>query len=209
MFHKELEFNKEAGPVLSTEKYPLLSRYKINLFKMLTFCGRNPGSELPSCSSLRAFAWWTCRMAMTCRAEIAYPAALYPLSDGLLLSYRPWTGDSGDSARWQQFVVINAPQLHTAPVESPRNPWPPAIEGSKSEPPYAVLGRKALERRHTQEPIIQPRGKVEGSTWAWCLRRARKPWPSTSVIYHSQRGGSSTSTFTEDNSTLFNPAIDI
>ncbi len=36
----------------------------------------NPGSVLPSCTCLSALAWWTCRIAMACRAEAAWPAAL-------------------------------------------------------------------------------------------------------------------------------------
>ncbi len=40
-----------------------------------SFC-INPGSVLPSCTCLSALAWWTCRIAMACRAEAAWPAAL-------------------------------------------------------------------------------------------------------------------------------------
>ncbi len=36
----------------------------------------NPGSVLPSCTCLSALAWWTCRIAMACRVEAAWPAAL-------------------------------------------------------------------------------------------------------------------------------------
>ncbi len=36
----------------------------------------NPGSVLPSCTCLSALAWWTCRIAMACRAEAALLAAL-------------------------------------------------------------------------------------------------------------------------------------
>ncbi len=36
----------------------------------------NYGSVLPSCTCLSALAWWTCRKAMACRAETAWPAAL-------------------------------------------------------------------------------------------------------------------------------------
>ncbi len=36
----------------------------------------NPRSVLPSCNCLSALAWWTCRIAMACRAEAAWPAAL-------------------------------------------------------------------------------------------------------------------------------------
>ncbi len=36
----------------------------------------NPGSVLPSCTCLSALAWWTCRIAMSCRAEAAWPTAL-------------------------------------------------------------------------------------------------------------------------------------
>ncbi len=36
----------------------------------------NPGSVLPSCTCLSALAWWTCRIAMACRAEAVWPAAL-------------------------------------------------------------------------------------------------------------------------------------
>ncbi len=36
----------------------------------------NPGSVLPSCTCLSALAWWTCRIAMACRTEAAWPTAL-------------------------------------------------------------------------------------------------------------------------------------
>ncbi len=36
----------------------------------------NPRSVLPSCTCLSALAWWTCRIAMACRAEAAWPTAL-------------------------------------------------------------------------------------------------------------------------------------
>ncbi len=75
----------------------------------------NPGSVLPSCTCLSALAWWTCRIAMACIAEVAWQRER-------LSAYRLWTGDADGSSKRRCSVGTGAPR-------SLSTPWPPRRRG--------------------------------------------------------------------------------
>ncbi len=143
---------------------------------------------------MSALAWWTCKIAMACRAEAAWPQRYKLWPRERLSAYRPWMGDADGSSKRRRFVGTGAPRsrnqsssregsgLGSLLISSPMLTGP--VRRWRQHPRGAAPPHLHPQRTWTHPPMLR-----STSIYRWCTEwNAGRPVGRTSEITREPDG---------------------